>query len=109
MIVTSGLYAGRYRLRMGGGKLYVHIPAKLVEELGGRKVRVVAIINALACNDRILHGSLIAFTATLVAVGGTYRLTVPSRYASALRDVIDCVEIDVWVAPIIGRPARRGA
>ena len=109
MIVTSGPYAGRYKLRMGGGKLYAHIPAKLVEELGGRKVRVVAIINALACNDRILHGSLIAFTATLVAVGGTYRLTVPSRYASALRDVIDCVEIDVWVAPIIGRPARRGA
>jgi hypothetical protein len=109
MIVTTGLYVGRYKLRTGGGKVYIHIPIKLVGELASRKVRVVAIINALACNNRVLHGSLIAFTATLVEVGGTYRLGIPSRYASALRDVIDCVEIDVWVTPIVGRPARRGA
>jgi len=109
MLIAAGFYAGRYKLRTGGGKTYVHIPAKLVEELGNRRVRVVTVINALACTNRILHGSLIAFTATLVEVGGTYRLSIPSRYTSALRDVIDCVELDMWVAPLAGWPARRGA
>jgi hypothetical protein len=108
MIVTSGLYVGRYKLRTGGGKLYVHVPVRLVEELKSRKVRVVAVVSALGCNNMLLHNSLLSFTATLVEVGGTYRLTIPSRYAS-LKEIAECAVLDVWLSPIAERPARRGA
>ena len=107
ILAVTGLFLGRYRLRTGGGRVYVHIPVKLVEEIN-RRVRVTAVINALACNNRILHGSLVSFSATLVEAGGTYRLYIPSRYASALKEVVDCAELDVWVANL-GRPSRRGA
>jgi len=107
MIIATGLYMGRYKLRMGGGKLYVHIPVKLVEELKSRKVRVTAVVNALGCSNMILHNSLLSFTATLVETGGTYRLNVPSRYAS-LKEVLDCAVLDIWVAPYAERPAKRG-
>jgi hypothetical protein len=107
MIIATGLYVGRYKLRTGGGKVYVHIPVKLVEELRSRKVRVTAVVNALGCSDVLLHNSLLSFTATLVAVGGTYRLNIPSRYAS-LKEVLDCAVLDIWVAPYAERPVRRG-
>ena len=107
MIIATGLYMGRYKLRMGGGKLYVHIPVKLVEELKSRKVRVTAVVNALGCSNMILHNSLLSFTATLVETGGTYRLNIPSRYAS-LKEVLDCAVLDIWVAPYAERPAKRG-
>jgi hypothetical protein len=105
MLIAAGYYAGRYRLRTGGGKTYVHIPVELVEELKSRKVRVTAVVSALGCNNVLLHSSLLSFTATLVEVGGTYRLNIPSRYAS-LKEIADCGVIDVWLSPIAERPAR---
>jgi hypothetical protein len=106
MLFVTGLYMGRYKLRTGSGRTYIHIPVKLAGEINNRKVKVVAVINTLGCDDRRLHGSLISFTATLVEVGGTYRLHIPSRYASALKEVIGCVELDLWITPLAG--ARRG-
>ncbi len=99
MAVISGVYAGRHELRSGGGRLYVHIPAKLVRELEGRRVRVVAVVNAERCPDKHLHNSILQFRATLVEVGGTYRLNIPSYYARGMAGLANCATLDVWLAP----------
>jgi hypothetical protein len=102
LIIISGFYAGRHRLRMSGGRLYLHIPAEVVRELNSRRVRVTAIVNAEECSDRRLHGSIIPFVATLVKVGTTFRLNIPSHYAPALAGIANCSTLDVWLASLTG-------
>jgi hypothetical protein len=102
IVVISGFYAGRRRLRMSGGRLYLHIPADVVGELSNRRVRVTAIVNAEGCSDRRLHGSIVPFVATLVKVGASFRLNIPSHYAPALAGIANCSTLDVWLAPLTG-------
>jgi hypothetical protein len=104
MVVISGVYAGRHDVRSGGGRLYVHIPAKLVGELEGRRVRVVAVVNAERCIDRRLHNSILQFRATLVEAGGTYRLNIPSYYARGMAGLANCATLDVWLTPMARQP-----
>jgi hypothetical protein len=100
LIIVSGFYAGRYNMRMSGNRMYVHIPAEIVRELSSRKVKVIAIVNAEECSDKKLHNSIIPFVATLVKVGATYRLNVPSHYVPALAKLVNCATLDIWLAPV---------
>ncbi len=100
MIVITGVYAGRRRLRGSKGRLYLHIPRVLVEVLGGRRVRVTAIVNAENCASKRLNGSIIQFAATLVRIGPTYRVYVPSSYATELAEIVGCSTLDVWLTPV---------
>jgi hypothetical protein len=100
MFVITGLYVGRRRLRAGGGRVYLHVPSEIVGGLGDRRVRVTAIVNAEECSSKVLNGSVIHFVATLVRIGTTYRINVPSSYAPALAEVVNCSTLDVWLAPI---------
>ncbi len=103
MFVIAGVYAGRRRLRASGGRLYLHVPSEIVEGLGGRRVRVTAIVNAEECTSKRLNGSIIHFVATLVRIGATYRINVPSSYAPALAEVVSCSTLDIWLAPLTRR------
>jgi hypothetical protein len=100
LIIVSGFYAGRHNMRISGNRMYVHIPAEIVRELSSRRVRVTAVVNAGACNDRRLHNSIISFTATLVKVGATFRLNIPSHYVPALATLVNCATLDIWLAPV---------
>ena len=94
------IYAGRYRLRYSSGVFYFHIPIKIAENLGSRRARVTAMINADDCNDKKYSGSVIVFRATLIYVGGTIRIRVPKKYSDLCRSIKDCGSIDVWLEPI---------
>jgi hypothetical protein len=80
--------------------VYIHVPADVVGEVRSRKVRVVAIVNAEGCTDRVLQGSVITFVASLVRVGATFRINVPSHYTPMLSKLEDCGSLDVWLAPL---------
>jgi hypothetical protein len=108
MFVITGVYAGRRRLRASGGRLYLHIPRDLVEVLGDRRVRVTAIVNAEECASKRLNGSIIQFAATLVRIGATYRVYVPSKYASELAEIVGCSTLDVWLVPVPGEVRAPG-
>jgi hypothetical protein len=69
VIVSGGLYAGEHEVRLSQGRAYIHIPAKTVEGLISRNVKVLARVNAEKCEERGLHGLLLSFTATLVKAG----------------------------------------
>jgi hypothetical protein len=100
LFIISGVYAGRHVIRTGGGRVYLHVPADVVSEVRSRRVRVVAIVNAERCTDRVLHGSVVTFVASLVRVGATYRINVPSHYTPMLSKLEDCGSLDVWLAPL---------
>jgi hypothetical protein len=100
LIIVSGFYAGRHNLRMSGNRMYVHIPAEIVKELSSRRVKVTAVVNAEECSDRRLHNSIIPFIATLVKVGATFRLNIPSHYVPALAKLVNCATLDIWLAPV---------
>jgi hypothetical protein len=100
MFVVTGVYAGRRKLRASGGRFYLHVPSEIVGGLGSRRVRVTMIVNAEECSSKRLNGSIIHFVATLVRIGATYRINVPSSYAPALAEVVSCSTLDVWLAPI---------
>jgi uncharacterized membrane protein len=99
IVVISGVYAGRHTIRTGGGRVYLHVPADVVGEVRSRRVRIVAIVNAEKCADRVLHGSVITFVASPVKVGTTYRINVPSHYVPMLSKLEDCGSLDIWLAP----------
>jgi hypothetical protein len=98
--VISGVYAGRCTVRASGGRVYVHVPAEIVKELRSKRARVVAIINSENCVDKILHRSVVTFVASLVKVGITYRVNIPSRYATMIAKLADCGSLDLWLAPL---------
>jgi hypothetical protein len=100
LFVISGLYAGRSVIRTGGGRVYVHVPAEVAKGLKSRRVRATAIVNSERCVDRILHGSVLTFVASLVKVGATYRVDIPSCYAQMIVKLADCGSLDLWLAPI---------
>jgi hypothetical protein len=101
-IISAGVYAGRCVVRTGGGRTYVHVPAEVIRELRSNKVKVIAIVNAEKCTERALQGSVITFVASLVKVGATYRLNIPSRYAPMISKLADCGSLDLWLAPHTG-------
>jgi hypothetical protein len=93
-------YVGRYRLRSSGGVFYFHIPVKIAENVGTRRARVTAVVNAGECGDKTYNGSTIVFRATLIYIGGTIRIRIPRRYSELCRSIKDCGSIDVWLEPI---------
>jgi hypothetical protein len=95
------LYVGGYRVRVGGGSYYVHIPVKLASQLGYRRVRVVMRVDARSCPEQDAHGVTLAFPATLTRVGSTYRLRIPSKYHHLMGRILDCGVVDVWLEPIL--------
>jgi hypothetical protein len=101
LFVISGVYAGRHRVRTGGGRVYFHIPADIVSEVRSRRVRVTGIVNAEKCTERVLNGSVVTFVASLVRVGTTFRINIPSHYAHMLSKLEDCGSLDIWLAPHI--------
>jgi len=101
LFAISGVYAGRCAVRASGGRVYVHVPAEIIKELRSKRARVVAIINSEDCVDKILHGSVITFVASLVKVGTTYRVNIPSRYATLISRLAGCGSLDLWLAPHI--------
>jgi hypothetical protein len=111
IVLNTRIYAGRYRLRYSSGVFYFHIPIKIAENLGTRRVRVTAMANAGDCNDKTYHGSVIVFRATLIYIGGTIRIRIPKKYSNLCRSIRDCGSIDVWLEPIpeiiwVGERAR---
>lgn len=94
------LYVGEYTVRASGGQIYVHIPRRLVDQLGTRRVIVEAIIDAQKCEDKTLHNRRLLFPATLTQVGQTYRLKLPTRYKE-LAQLKDCVKLSITIAPRI--------
>jgi hypothetical protein len=102
LIISGGVYAGRCVVRTGGGRTYVHVPTEVIKELRSNKVKVIAVVNSEKCVDKVLHGSVITFIASLVKVGATYRVNIPSRYAPMISKLADCGSLDVWLAPITG-------
>jgi hypothetical protein len=99
IIVSGGLYVGEHLIRIGGGRAYIHIPVKAVEEFRSRKVKVTARVNASRCEDRSIHGSILSFPATLVNAGGTYRINLPSYYFTLASKIAHCGGLEVWLAP----------
>jgi hypothetical protein len=100
LVIALRIYAGRYRLRSSHDVFYFHIPLKIVEGLGSRRVRVTAMINAEGCSNKIYNGSTIVFRATLIYIGGTIRIRIPRRYSELCKIIKDCGSIDVWLEPI---------
>jgi hypothetical protein len=99
LVLSGGLYVGEHRIRVAGGRAYLHIPVKAVEGFGSRKVKVVARVNAVKCEDRNIHGSILSFPATLVNAGGTYRVNLPSYYYTLALKIASCGSLEVWLAP----------
>jgi hypothetical protein len=94
------IYAGRYRVRTSSNVFYFHIPIKIAENLGSRRARVTAMINADDCNDKKYSGSVIVFRATLIYIGGTIRIRIPRRYSELCKSIKECGSIDVWLEPL---------
>jgi hypothetical protein len=92
------IYVGEYEVRASRDQVYVHIPRKLADQLGTRRVVIDATINAELCEDKSLHGRRMIFPATLTPVGQTYRLKIPSRYRELAR-YKDCVKLRISLAP----------
>jgi hypothetical protein len=80
--------------------MYIHVPANIVREFSSRRVKVVAIVNADACDDKKLNGLTILFKAKLIEVGATFRLNIPAHYAPALAKLISCVTLDIVLDPL---------
>jgi hypothetical protein len=99
LILSGGLYVGEHGVRVARGRAYFHIPVKAVEGFRGRKVRVVARVNADKCDDKNIHGSILSFPATLVNAGGTYRVNLPSYYLSLASKIVNCGNLQVWLEP----------
>ena len=93
-------YVGRYRLRSSQNLFYFHIPVKIAENVGTRRARVTAVINAGECGDKTYNGSTIVFRATLIYIGGTIRIRIPRRYSELCKIIKDCGSIDVWLEPL---------
>ena len=99
VIISSGLHAGEHEIRLGKGRAYIHVPAKTVQGLISKKVRVIARVNAEKCEERNLHGVLLSFTATLIEAGGTYRINLPSYYYTLAFRVANCGRLEVLLVP----------
>jgi hypothetical protein len=100
VLSVFAVYVGEFEIRTSGGQVYVHIPRKLVDQLGTRKVIVEALINADRCEDKMLHNRRLIFLATLTPVGQTYRLKLPARY-KGLAQLKDCARLNITIAPRI--------
>ena len=100
LILNLKIYVGRYRLRYSSGVFYFHIPLKIAEHVGSKRVRVTAVADAAGCDDKKYHGSMIVFTATLIYIGGTIRIRIPRRYSELCKIIKDCGSIDVWLEPL---------
>jgi hypothetical protein len=99
IILGGGLYVGDHRVRVAGGRAYLHIPTRAVEGFRSRKVRVVARVNADKCDDKSIHGSILNFPATLINAGGTFRVNLPSYYLSLASKIVNCGNLQVWLEP----------
>jgi hypothetical protein len=99
-MLVSKMYAGKYQMRSSNDVFYFHIPLKIAENLGSRRARVTAMVNADGCDNKIYHGSIIVFRATMIYIGGTIRIRIPKRYADLCRSIKECGSIDVWLEPI---------
>jgi hypothetical protein len=99
IIISGGLHVGEHEVRLSQGRAYVHIPAKTVEGLTSRRVKVLARVNAERCEERGLHGLLLSFTATLIKAGGTYRINLPSYYYTLASKIAKCGRLEVLLVP----------
>jgi hypothetical protein len=99
IIISGGLHAGEHEVRLSQGRAYVHIPAKTVEGLTSRRVKVLARVNAERCEEKNLHGLLLAFTATLIKAGSTYRVNIPSYYFTLASKIAKCGRLEVLLVP----------
>jgi hypothetical protein len=99
LIVSGGLHAGEHEVRLSQGRAYIHIPAKTVEGLINRRVKVLARVNAEKCEERNLHGLLLSFTATLIKAGGTYRINIPSYYFTLASKIASCGRLEILLVP----------
>jgi hypothetical protein len=113
----SWVYVGELRVRSTRtGPTYIHIPRKLVESLGVKRVVVRAhvIPQVDRCGgDKLvkllpLTYTSIVFKATLTLSGFSYRAYIPVRYAKPLKEVQDCVTLNVYIAPEPGQEHLRG-
>lgn len=89
-------------MRSGGGRVYIHIPSDVALEVKSKRVKVTAVVNSERCPERTLHGSLITFVASLVKVGTTYRINIPSYYMPMVSRIANCGSLDLWLAPHTG-------
>jgi len=99
-IASFMIYAGRHQVRVSGGRSYVHIPLKTAGGLLSKKVKVVALVNSDKCEDKSFHNSIIMFSASLVKVGETFRINLPSYYAEVAARISNCGSLDIWLMPI---------
>jgi predicted polyphosphate/ATP-dependent NAD kinase len=96
------VYAGAVRLRLSGGRTYIHLSPRVVEALGAKHVVVRAVIEPVGgCenNVRLPLGDII-FKATLTKINGTYRVTVPKKIGKVLVELSHCIILHVYIAPI---------
>jgi hypothetical protein len=99
VIVAGGLFVGEHEIRVSQGRAYIHIPSKTVEGLVSRKVKVLARVNAEKCEEKGPHGLLLAFTATLIKAGSTYRVNIPSYYFTLASKIANCGRLEVLLVP----------
>jgi hypothetical protein len=92
---------GSYKIRLSSGGAYIHVPAKLVAQLGMRRAKVIMQIDSRECADTIFHGSVITFPATLTRVGDTFRVKIPKKFVPLVERVKDCATVDVWLEPLL--------
>jgi hypothetical protein len=97
VLEVGGLYIGSYRLRASSGRLYIHVPAKLVSRFAHRKVNVMIQVDARNCPD--IHGIRAMFPAMLVKTGDTFRINIPSKFTRLALRVQECRgQLDVWIS-----------
>jgi hypothetical protein len=100
------VYAGVVKLRSSSGRLYIHLPPRVVEAIGAKHVVLRAVIEPVeGCEPRVRWplGDLV-FKATLVRVNGTYRVNVPQKISKALAGLGECVVLHIFVTPYAVKP-----
>jgi len=99
-VLALGLYIGSYRISCSKGTFYIYVPVRLASQLKTRKVRVVARVDARDCEDSSVHGTIMAFPATLTNVGSSYRIRLPNRYRRLAERIHKCGSVELWLEPI---------
>ena len=101
-------YLGGVKVRSWKGRFYIHVPPKLADQVGTRRVVVRAHVNLEVCRADhsslgLSSGDVLVFPATLTPVNGSYRITIPRKIGKILSQLGDCVTLYVSIAPRIGR------
>ncbi len=109
-VAVSGVYVGRRAIRVSSdGRMFIHVPAKIVKATGlakDKKVKVILIVNAERCQTTQYHGAVVKFIGRLVKTGrfeSSYRITIPSNYWPLAR-LANCATVDVWLSRLEEEP-----